>query len=84
MANEETQEPVTEVAEQEVAVKTAFLVLILENDDISIQTHPEVLNFPIVREATGKDLRRAALEIAADLAAQSAAQYTIAGIQSAQ
>lgn len=55
--------------------RTAFLVMVADNGDLSIDTSPENLPVEIISEATLKDIRRAVLEISADLAAQAASQY---------
>jgi patatin-like phospholipase/acyl hydrolase len=49
--------------------------MVAENGDLSIDTSPQSLPVEVMSEATLKDIRRAVLEISADLAAQAASQY---------
>ena len=63
-----------------MAYKTAFLIAIDEDQNISITTSPDVIKIDGIQEATLKDIRRAVLEISADLAAQAASQYFLSSI----
>jgi hypothetical protein len=55
-----------------------------EDHNIAITTDPKVINIEGMQEATLKDIRRAVLEISADLAAQAASQYFLSTISGPQ
>jgi hypothetical protein len=73
---EHTHEDVVE-AETTPTFTTAFAVLMTKDGGIFIERNTSVLNFPVEREASLVEVRRACSDVLMDLQAQTSAEYTI-------
>ena len=73
--SEETTEHTHE--ETTPAITTAFSILMTKEGGIFIERNTSVFNFPVERESSLVEIRRACSDVLMDLQAQTAAEYTI-------
>ena len=88
MSEETTEHTHEEAVLQEEAtvpaITTAFGVIMTKDGGIFIERNTAIFNFPVERETSLVEVRRACSDVLMDLQAQTSAEYTIARLKAVE